>query len=811
MENLWIDVRYALRQLRSSPGFALTAVLALALGIAACSTIFSWIDSTLLDPIPGVAGTSRMIAIQRGARSLEVPPPPLSYPDYADLRGSTSTLSALVAYHNDFMSITGTAEPERIYGVLASTNYFTVLGLRPILGTAFTLPQGNESLGSPQAVIGYSLWRHRFAGDPAIVGKSIQINLHNFTIVGVAPPGFEGCTSGLRAQIWIPLGMDRQVTGSNRIDDRGDSWLDVVGTLRPGVGRAQAQNEFNLLMQRIVARYPDSHRGDNRLSLGPLWRSLGANFYLSGTLPILLALAAVLLLLACVNVADLLLVRSVSRRREFAIRLSMGASRTRLIGQLIVENLIIGLAGGATALAITFFTAHTLGSFFPEIPLPLEINGKVNGAVTLVVFFFAILAAAGSGVIPALRASALAPVNVLKDESATASGLGRSRLASGLTAAQIALSLVLLACAGLFIRSLMNAESASPGYDPDHVYLASYDLNLLGYTSTRAIEFDRQVLARVKALPGVESATLANFSPLSFTIGSDGVTPEGYVPHQHESVTADTGAVGPGYLHTLRTPLVAGREFTDGDSADTEPVALVNKAFIDRYWPGQQAIGKRVLLDSEWRTVVGVTVNAKYRGLVSAPPPSMLVPLMQSHWSPEILHVRVNGDPAAFDSAIQGAIHSLNPDLPLFDVSTLRQNMAMGGVFQRIASVFAGSFGLLAMLLAAIGVYGVVAYTTRQRTHEIGIRMALGATKANVFGQVLKQGVRLALMGLAAGLAASLFLTRFLRGLLYGVGAVDWLTFTSVAIVLCAVTLVACFVPARRASAIEPADALRIE
>ena len=805
------DFHYALRQLRKSPGFTATAVLTLGLGIAACSTIFSWIDATLLDPIPGVSHTGDMVTIQRGERSIQAPPP-LSYPDYVDLRDSTATLSGLIAHHEDFVSITGSGQPERIFGVLASSNYFSVLGVHPVLGTTFSVPQADERLGAPEAVLGYDLWQRRFAGDAAIVGKTIQVNLHNFTIVGVAPRGFEGCTTGLRAQIWFPLGMDHQVTGSNRIDDRGRSWLNVVGVLKPGVTRPQAENELNILMQRIADRYPESHRGDNRLSLDPLWRSpFGANIYLSGSLPMLLAMAGVLLLLACANVADLLLVRSVSRRREFAVRLSIGASRGRLVRQLMVENLLLAIVAGSVAIAITFWTSRLLGSFLPAVTLPLDLNGHMNGAVMLATFLVAAFTAVVSGAAPAMRASALSPAAALKDEAlSTSGGMGKSRLASGLAAAQIALSLILLASAGLFVRSLINAESASPGYDPDHVYLVSYSLKPLNYSRRQETEFSRQVLERVKALPGVQSATLASFSPLSFTLDSDGVVPAGYIPHQHESVTADDGAVGPNYLQTLRTPLLAGRDFTDGDNATTEPVALVNKAFVDRYWPGQQAIGKRVQLDGQWRTVVGVTVNAKYRGLVATPAPLVLVPL-QDETGYVVVHARVNGDPLAFDSAIQRTIHGLNSDLPLFDVSTLRQNMAMGGVFQRIASIFVGAFGLLAMLLAAVGVYGVVAYTTRQRTHEIGIRMALGAAKADIFKQVLEQGLRLALTGLASGLAAALIVTRFLRGMLYGVGPADWLTFATVAVALCATALVACFIPARRAASIEPAEALRIE
>ncbi len=809
---LWQDLRYALRQMRRVPGFALIAVLTLALGIAACSTVFSWIDSTLLDPIPGVANTSRMVTVQRGERT-EHPTPPFSYADYVDLRDGTRTLSGLLAYHDDYMALTGAGIPQRVYGALTSANYFEVLGVKPILGTSLISTAANEHAGAADVVIGYDLWQHRFAGDPAVVGKTVQINLHAYTIVGVAPHGFEGCKTGLRTQLWIPIGMDRQVWGGTRIDNRGTSWLNVLGVLKPNVTQHQAQNELNLLMQRIVQRYPESHQDDNRLSLDPMWRSpFGANVYLSGTLTILLALAGVLLLLACANVADLLLVRSVSRRREFAIRLSMGASRWRLVRQLLLENLLLALVAGAAALAITSWTARLLGSFLPATSLPLDINGHVNGTVLLTTLLIATFTAVAAGAMPAMRASALSPVAVLKDEAlSTSGGLGKSRLASGLAAAQIALSLILLMCAGLFVRSLVNAEKSDPGFDPDHVYLATYDLAPLGYNVSKATEFARQVLQRVQAISGVQSATLADFSPLSFTIRSDVGLPQGYVPHSHESVEADWGSAGPGYMRTLRTPLLAGRDFTEADNAQTQPVAIVNKAFVDRYWPGQDAIGKKVKFHGKWYSVVGVAANGKYRRLVYEPAPLLLVPLMQYYSSPVILHVRVQGNPAAFDSQIQNAIHMLNPNVPLFNVTTLRQNMELGSAFERIAVDFAGAFGLLAMLLAAIGVYGVVAYTTRQRTHEIGIRMALGATKMNVFRQVLQQGLRIAWFGLAGGLAASLVVTRFLRGLLYGVGALDWLTFATVAMALCMVTLIACFAPARRAATIEPADALRTE
>jgi len=806
------DIRYALRQLCKSPGFTITAVLTLALGIGANTTILSWISSTLLNPIPAATGTGNMFTLMRGERT-EYPSPPLSYPDYVDLRANAKSLSGLLAYHDDDLTITGITKPVRIYGATTSANYFDVLGVRPILGRTFLSSQQNERMGVAEAVLGYDLWRNQFAADPSIIGKTIQINLHSYTIVGVAPKGFQGCKSGLKADIWIPLGMNRQVWGWNPIEDRGASFLNVLGVLRPGVDRHQAENELNLLMQHIVDQYPTLHRGQNQISTDPLWRSpFGANVYLAGTLPILLALAAVLLLLSCANVANLLLVRSVSRRREFAIRLSLGASRWKLVRQLMVENLLVALAGGGLALLATVWTARTLSAFLPLTSLPISIHGSVDRTVLLAAILVSILTAAVSGVVPALRASAISPMSVLKDEALnTSGGLHKSRLAAGLVIAQVAMSLVLLTCAGLFFRSLDKAQRADPGFDPDHVLLASYELGPLGYNNTRQLEFTRQLLLRLKALPGVQSATVADFSPLGFSIHSDGVMPDGYVPHLHESVESDRGFVGPDYLHTLRTGLRAGREFTDQDNAATQPVAIVNRAFVDRYWMGQNAIGKRVQWNARWFTVVGVMANGKYRRITYEPAPLILFPMAQTYGGETILHIRTTGDPLALSSAVQRTIGELNPNVPLFDVTTLKANMRMGSVFEHIAVVLAGAFGLLALMLANVGIYGVIAYTTRQRTHEIGIRMALGAGKAAVFGQILKQGLHLAFAGLAVGLAVSLVLTRFLRNMFVGVGPADVPTLATASLLLCVVALAACYFPARRAANINPMTALRCE
>ncbi|MGA2571376.1 MAG: ABC transporter permease [Terracidiphilus sp.] len=813
MTALIADFRYALRQLRKSPGFTVAAVLTLAFGIGANSTILSWINATLFDPIPGAAHTENMVTIQRGERS-EHPSPPFSYDDYADLRSSTTTLSGLLGYHDDFMAITGNGKPERVYGALVTANYFEVLGVRPIAGRSLSDTAANERAGAAEIVIGYNLWQHRFAGDPAVVGKTVEINRHSFTIVGVAPRGFVGCKSGLRTDIWLPLAMSGQVWNWEPINNRGNSWLNVLGVLRPGVSRQQAEKELSLLMQRIADRYPESHLGDNRLSTDPLWRSpFGANVYLAGTLTILLALAAVLLLLACANVANLLLVRSVARRREFAIRLSMGAGRRQLFRQLMVENLLLAAGGCAVALAITSWTARMLASFIPVVTLPLNINGRLDGRVILTTVVVSVLTAVLAGVPPTLRASALSPAAVLKDETlSTSGGLRKSRLTSGLVVLQVALSLVLLMCAALFFRSLQKAQSLDPGFDPDHVYIASFDLSPLSYSDAQAVEFQRQVLQRVSALPGVQSVTLADFSPLNFSIHSSGILPEGYVPRPHESVEADRGTVSTQYLETMRTPLVSGREFNASDTDGSQPVVMINQALVDRFWPGQSAIGKHIQVGRTNYTVIGVSGNAKYRRLVYDPAPLVLFPLMQRYENEElILHVRVAGDPMAYAPAIERTIHSLNPDLPLYGVTTLKSSMQMGSVFQRLGVVFAGSFGLLAMVLAAVGLYGVISYTTRQRTHEIGIRMALGASRGDVSGQVLRQGLRLTLTGLAAGFAASLIFARFLRGVLFGLGSGDELTFVLVPAVLLLVALAACYLPARRAASTDPMQALRTE
>jgi predicted permease len=815
VEDLWRDIRFSVRSLRKSPGFTAVVILTLALGIAANTTVLSWMSATLLNPIPGVAHTSDLVTVDRGDRS-GYATPPFSYPDLRDLSERTKTLSGVLGWHDDYMSLTGVAKPERIYGALTTASYFDVLGVHPILGRTFLPEEGTPRAGAAVIVIGYAVWQNHFAGDPQIVGKTIQINRHPYTVIGVAPRDFTGCKTGLRTDLWIPLSMDRDVWGSNRPDYRGVVWLNALGKLRAGVTKNQAEAELNLLMQGIVERFPEDHRDrPNEISLDPLWRSpFGINGYLYKILPMLLGLAGVLLLLACANVASLLLVRSVGRRREIAIRLGMGASRKQIIRQFLIESLLLGLLGGTAAIVITVWTSRSLVAFFPPSSLPLTNDAHIDQRVLLVTIAVSILAAIIFGILPALRSSSLPVQSVLKEEATSVSlTLHKSRLLSGLVVAQISLSLVLLVCAGLFTRSLQKAQQSDPGFEASHLLLASYELSPVGYTRATGVAFNRQVLDRLSALPGVESVTLADFSPLSFSIHSDYLQIEGYVPQPHEWMEISRAIVGPNYFRTLRTSVISGREFTEADTLNSQLVAVVNQAFVDRYLPGESANGKQVTDSGDRFTIVGVARNAKYRLLTSPTEPVIYLPIYQAFRPTQntTIHLRTTGDPRTMASSVEETIHQLNPELPLFNVNPLSVTMQLGTLFGRVAATFAGSFGLLAMLLAALGIYGVVAYTTRQRTREIGIRMALGAEKGGIYSLVLGQGFRLTLAGLVVGTALAVAFTRVLKAQLFGVSETDAITFTSVGLLLAVVALVACHIPARRATRVDPMVALRHE
>jgi len=814
MRTLIQDLKYALRMLRNNPGYAAIAILTLALGIGANTTIFSWINSTLLNPVPGLTSPNEVVALSLG-KSAENPFP-FTYPDYVAMRDGQQSFSGLTVFNTDPMSLTGKGRPERVWGVMASANYFDVLGVRPILGRGFLPAEDEKPNGAPVVVISYRLWRTHFGGDPNIIGRTMDINQLPYTIVGVTPAIFQGSQTGLRSDLWVPIMMESQlVPQGDLLHDYHYFWLFSLGRLKSGVTPSQAQQEMTARIQRVAKDHPQEHKGHDTVSIFPLWRApFSANAFFSLLLPMLMAIAGLVLLLACANVANLMLVRSTARRREIAIRMSLGASRWRLVRQLLVESLVLALAGGAIAMVITFWTAGSMGRFIPQTDFPISLNIRADRAVLFATLGFSLLTGVIFGILPALRASGEAPVSVLKEDSGSASGgRGKARLASVLVVAQISLSLLLLICAGLFIRSFVSAQEINPGFNAHGVLLTAYDLFQAGYAPENGVEFDRQLLAKLEALPGVQSAALTSRVPLAFGGGSTSVTPEGYVEHPNESMETQVGIVTPNFLKTIQNPLLSGRDFTPQDTKSAQRVAIVNEYFVDRYWPHQEALGKQVRSDltNEWFTVVGVARNSKVNTLNESPTPFIYLPLYQVYRASMMVTVRVAGDPLGYATSVEKMIHELNADVVLYDVTTLEAREQIASFVQRLAGTFVGAFGVLALVLAAVGIYGVTSYTTRQRTHEIGIRMALGAARTDILKMVLGQGLRLTLIGVGLGLLVAFGLTRFLSSQLLGVTSTDALTFSSVAFLLCAVSLAACYIPARRAMQVDPMVALRYE
>jgi len=811
MSTLLQDFRYGVRVLLKSPGFSIIAILTLALGIGANSTIFSWINSTVLNPVPGVANTAVLAELAAGK---EGDPSPISYPDYVDLRDHNRSLANLMVFSLWQIDLTGNAKPQRVWGELASANYFDTLGVRPFLGRTFLPAEGTRPGGAPVVVLSYELWQTHFGSDRSIIDKTIQINKHPYTVIGVASPLFQGTQTGVRADLWLPVVMAQQFVGDqDLLRDRKVDWLMSIARMKPGVMREQAQTDLNNLYGQIAKEYPDAHRGTSVATLYPMWRApWGANYYLRTILFLLMAISGVVLLLACANVANLLLVRSVSRRREMAIRLSIGATRWRLVRQLLAESLILATCGGGIAMLLTLWTSGMFGDFIPPSSIPVYMNYHADRAVLFATMVVSLLTGVFFGILPALRSSSLQPVTVLKEESGSASGGRRkARLSSVLVVAQIAMSLLLLVCAGLFIRSFRLEQNFNPGFNPQGVLLESYDLGAVGYSKNSGMEFHRQLLAKLDAIPGVKSAALASWIPMSMNISEVNVDVEGYVPQLHESMKTDVADVSPEYLRTMQISLIAGREFMVSDTDKSQLVAMVDQEFVRRYWPSQDAIGKRVRQDGKWYTVVGVTSNFDNDHLGQKPKPFVYFPLFQDYTPLAAIHLRVSGNPLAYVSAAENAVHSLDADLPLSDVATLQSRIELNTTTQRIGGIFVGGFGILALILAAVGVYGVLAYTTRQRTHELGIRIALGAEPRGIFAMVLRQGAMLAFVGIAIGLAASFLLTRALTKELFGVSPTDPLTYAGVAILLLAVALLACYIPARRAMRTDPMVALRHE
>jgi predicted permease len=576
------------------------------------------------------------------------------------------------------------------------------------------------------------------------------------------------------------------------------------------VSREHATQDLETIMRRIVAAYPNDHLGTNTITLDPMWRSpFGANGYMAATLPILLAIAGVVLLLTCANVATLTLVRFVSRRREIAIRQSLGAQRVQLVRQMVLEGVILSAGAGAAALLLTSLTAKTFARFFPANSNPITLNGTVDQNVVIGIVVLAALTSVLSGALPAWRSSHVPASEALKDESSSISaGSHNRRLLSGLVVAQIALSLALLVISGLFLQTLRHLSAGDPGFEQDHVLTATVGLNIAGYSSDEVDAICRKILDRVAALPTVTVASLTDWVPMNFTRKTDDAYPEGYAPRPHESLEVQRADVTPRYFETLGVPILEGRDFAQYDNRKAPLVAIVDQTAAKQFWPGQDPVGKRLHIDNSVAVVIGVVRNTKHEFMNERPVPMVYLSYFQRGYE-NIVQVRTQGNPNDIAPAVERAIHEIDGRLPVFNVRSMRETTQMATIFAVVQSTFAGIFAAIALILATTGIYGVVAYRTAFRTHEIGIRVALGATPGDVLRLVLLQGLSLTAIGLSLGLALSFGLTHFIAALLYGVEANDPVTVIAVVVLLAAMSLLACYFPARRATRVDPVAAIR--
>ena len=811
LEMISHDLRYGWRQMLRRPGVTSAAVLTLGLGIGANVMMYSGLDGRLRGLVPGAADADRLVALNGvwGTRNTLN----TSYQDFLDLRERRpATIEDLFVYTLVPLNMRIDGAPMRVFGEVVSGNYFDVLGVRPALGRMFLRDEGTTPNRYPVVVFSYNFWQRRFAGDPSAVGRTVTLNGRAFTVVGVAAKGFRGAEPYLNLDLWVPVVMQPSLTaGGDRLSVRGNHWLEAMVRLKPGVPIARAQADLNIVAADLGRMYPvDSFPG---VQLYELWRapSMGGAA-VTAVMGIQLAVAAIVLMIACANVANLLLASAATRQRETAVRLTLGASRGRLVQQLLTESTLLAAAGGITGLLFAYWTKDLAKAFAPPAPLPIDIEPRLNGVVLLFGAAITIATAFVFGLVPALQGSQASVITALKEAASGATAPPRrARLRHALVVAQVALSLLLLVSAGLFIRTLVNAQSVDPGFSLRNGLLASIDLQASGYDTAHGRAFQQQLVTRVRDVPGIEAASIAQRLPLGF--GSSGdmtVTVEGYTPAPNEEMHVYYNRVGPAFFATMGIGIVQGREFSERDG-DTRDVTVINETLARRYFPGRGAIGGRIHVGERALEVVGIARDGKYSSVSEPPRPFMYLPLQQWYRPDVVLIARTAGDPSARVAALQAAVHTLDPSLPLFDVRTVAEHLEVSVFMQRMIATLLGGFGGLALLLAVVGLYGVIAAIAAQRTTEIGMRMALGATRGDIVALVLRQGCSMTMAGVAVGLAAAFALTRLFRSLLVGVTATDTVSFIATTLLLVVVALLACYVPARRAAAVDPLQALRNE
>ena len=817
MERLWQDIRYGLRLLIKSPGFAAAAVISLALGIGVNTAIFSVVNAILLRPLP-VKNPEGLVEIYTstatGSRWGTT-----SYPDYLDFRDRNEVFSDLIAYDLTPMNLSSSGFTNRVFGELVSANYFAALGVDAARGRTF-LPEEDKTPGAnPVAVVSHRFWRSHFGSDADLIGKPINLNGHSFTVVGITPSYFNGTFVGFSTDVWVPLSMHDQIKpGSDEVTRRGSGSLFLKARLKPGITLQQAQAQMAGVAAALEADYPDTNRGHS-VTLAAA-SSVRINPEVTNVLLIvsllLMAVVSLVLLIACANVANLLLARAGGRRREIAIRLALGATRRRLIQQMLTESVILSLIGGVVGLFLALWACRLLVAFRPPISIPIDLDLSIDPRVLTFTLVASLLTGIMFGLAPAFQASRPDLIPALKGESAIlGKGYRKYGLRNLLVVVQIAMSLFLLISAGLFIRSLESVQTVDPGFDTRHTAIMSVDLGLNGYSQGRGRAFYQQLIERIRTMPGLRAASWAKTAPLDLASQSMNVRIEGYEPPPDEkNLEINYNVVGLKYLQTLSIPLLQGRDFAESDTEGAAKVAIVNETMANRFWPGQDPLGKHVLTEEgnhDTLEVVGVAKDSKYLTLGEGHISYMYLPMLQHYQAVMTLHVSAVGDPNSLTNELRREFQMLDENLPVYDVKTLDQHLAIALLPARVGATLLGTFGLLAAVLSAVGIYGVMAYSVSRRNRELAIRMAVGARPIAILRLVLSEAAVLAIIGLVLGLALAFAGGHVLSSFLYGVSPTDPLTFIGISLLLGTIVLGSSYIPARKAMKADPKLALSQE
>jgi predicted permease len=807
------DLRFGVRMLFRSPGFSILAISCLTLGLGTNAAVLSWIEGILIHPYPLVAHQDRMFALNATTRG--VPGyTGLSFPDFLDYEKDSTLFESFIVDRIMGTTLSVGDRAERASGGIVSANYFDALGVQPILGRGFRPEEGTGRNAHPVTVISYRTWQERYGGDPNIIGRTQVLNGVQHTIVGVAPEKFHGTFIGYSFSFWVPTSMQETFdTTGYKLEDRGARWIEGYAFLKPGVTRQQADAELHAISQRLEKDYPETNRGRD-LALLPLWKTpFNQASDMSSTLGITMAVVFFVLLIACANVSNLLLARSLLRRHEMTMRLALGAGRRRLIKQLFTEGLLLALIAALGGIAVAYWCRNALVLSFPSpaAGIVIDFAGQIDWRVLLASVGICIGATILFALVPAIQASHVDLSGALKTEGAgVVGGSGRSRLRSGLVLVQVSLSFVLLAGTGLLMQSLQRMQNTSPGFSTD-VIVSGADLFSAGYNVERAKAFYTQLLDRVREMPGVESATLARLVPFSYgVVSSAPLEIDGYQAGPDEQLNVSYIEVADEYFKTLGIPVVSGREFRRTDDENALPVAIINETMAAKFWPGKDPVGQRIKVKDRWLQIVGVAKNVNYENKLELPRSFFYVPVRQNFGVSNSLIIRSRESPGAIRNALAGEVHALDATLAPIAPYRLQEQVDRKGYTQRLSATLIAIFGAMALFLAAIGLYAVMSYSVSQSRRELGLRMALGANVRDLLRLVIARGMRLTFAGIVIGAIAALTLTRLMSNLLYQVSPRDPIAFGFALVVMIAVALLACFLPARRAARIDPVRALRV-